>query len=238
MATIQRVVPFSPRDVAHFNALRNALVNVLGIAADNQAYVQVAQVLFGSGLASIGKDGSNNLILQDPIAGTKVLSALGGAAVPAIPLFIGEPFDSVAHFGFEAANDVYLTPETIDTLVTITDMQINVYTSSSENIQLGVYDVAGNLLRKTAVVTNNVSGLRKIPLSTSLSLAQGRIYLAFTGSGTTGQFLSDGRQYIIRRVTRGSWAELPATISIPSGADDSAYYGGMGVQGVVTGGIY
>jgi hypothetical protein len=237
MATIQRVVPFSPRDVAHFNALRNALVNVLGIAADDQAYVQVAQVLFGSGLASITKDGSNNMVFQDPVTGTKLLSTLGGAAVPAVPPFVGPAFQSDAVGPVEAANDVILIPVTVDTLVTVTDMQVYVLTTASENLQLGIYDVDGNLLRKTAVVSNTVSGLRKVALSTSLSLAGGRVYLALTCGGVTSTFYSGGKLFVMRRVARGSWAELPDPISVPSGADDSDY-NRPACQAVVTGGIY
>jgi hypothetical protein len=242
MATIQRVVPFSPRDVAHFNVLRNALVNVLGIAADDQAYVQVIQLLFGSGLASITKDGSNNMVLSDPVAGSKTLSALGGAAVAAVPPLLGYPFDgSSGHMA--AANDVGLIAVVVNGALTLTDMQVDCITTSGENLQLGIYDNAGNLLRKTAVVVNSVSGLRKIALSSSLSLVSGRFYLAISASGTAGLWRSNrlialvsaADAMIYRRVTRGSWAELPNTIAIPTSVYTS---GGPGPQGVVTGGLY
>src|SRR3989304_9277691 len=110
MTEIHRVSPFQISDAGDLQQLIDAIVNVLGISDDTQAWALVAKILAGNSDVQVSKDGSGNMVLRDLVAGQKLLNDLATGQQASTPLYLGRGAFSSTATGSATANRLYLRP--------------------------------------------------------------------------------------------------------------------------------
>lgn len=122
------------------------------------------------------------------------------------------------NFGVNAANDAYYIPFQIDAPFTVRSVGVHISTTSSGNIDVGIYSENGTKIWSAGSTAMGTANLFQLWTPTAFTLAPGRYYMAVGCSNTTGTF----RIQSVGEANRSGGLLVGTTFALPSDMSGAA----------------